>query len=127
VDVGAAGFFKHPGDENFIAPKGRPADRAGPLAVSVKAVGTARDMHKPVGLAHGGKSRGFYPFPPLKPGGTNRAGPGRSGKSFPGGAFLVFPRPGQTAAGAVHRTEKQVIAEPEEKNADDDEYQRLKK
>jgi hypothetical protein len=130
MNMGTAGFFKHPGNEDLMLLQDMSADRAGPLPVSLQTVGAARDVHKPVGMAHGGKGRRFYPFPAFKPGGTNRTSPGGAGESLSLGVFFPFPVPalgGTPPSGAVQDAEEQVIAKPEEQNADNDKYQCLKK
>jgi hypothetical protein len=109
-----AGFFKHPGYEDFIEPKGSPANRTAPRPVALKAINTAVDMHKPVGVSHGGKGGGFYPFPMFKPGGTYRTGSGRPGIStLKGSVRFSFLRGGPPGS----RTKKKGIPEPKQKNA----------
>jgi hypothetical protein len=128
MDMGTAGFFKHPGNEDFMLLQDMSADRTGPFPVPFQAVGAARDMHKPVGMAHGGKSRRFNPFSAFKPGGTNRACPGSSGKPLSPGVLFPFPGFGSAPpSGAVQNAEKQAVTEPEEQSPNNDTYQRLKK
>jgi hypothetical protein len=68
MDMGAAGFFKHPGYKDLIKPKLYPADRADPPPVPLEAINASRYVHEPIRPAHGGKGGGFNPFSPFKPG-----------------------------------------------------------
>jgi hypothetical protein len=124
--MGPAGLFKHPGDEEFGGFKGGSADRAGPGPVPFKTIGTPGDMHKPVYLSHGRKSGRLYPFSPFKPGGTNRAGPGRAGNPLPQGAPFSFPVPDIMGISLAHG-KKKAVSKPEEQYSDENKYQALNK
>jgi hypothetical protein len=124
--MGTAGFFKHPGNQEFPGFKGDPADRTGPGPIPFKAIGASGDMHKPVRLSHGRKGGGFYPFSPLKQGGTDRTGPGRSGDSLLKGILALFPVPGIPKA-APAGGKKKAVAKPKKQDADEDKYQHLNK
>jgi hypothetical protein len=121
MNMGSAGFIKHPGNENFIRSQDGSADRTGTPAVSLETVRAARDMHEPVIASQGWKGGGFYPFPRFQAGGTDRAGSGRPGKTFPMGLLFGPPVPGRSGARGIARrvsgAKKQGIPEPEEENA----------
>jgi hypothetical protein len=66
--------LKKPRDQDFVRREDRPADRANPLTLAVKAVNAAPDVHKPVfGAIRGGESLRAYQFTFGKLRGTYRA------------------------------------------------------
>jgi hypothetical protein len=48
MNMGADGLFKQAGNQKFVFPEYRPADRTDPAAASFQAVYTAGYMHQPV-------------------------------------------------------------------------------
>jgi hypothetical protein len=133
MDMGTAGFVKHPGKEDFIGTKGRSADRAFSLSgpASFQAVYAPLYVHEPAAaVPRIRKSRGFYEFSVFQQDAADRTTPGRSGAAFPGGIDLLFV---ETPAGkppvfaaflpASTRpadTEKQGKTKPEEYKTDED-------
>jgi hypothetical protein len=117
MDMGPAGFFKKPGKQKVVCPEYRPADGADPAAAPFKAVYAAGNVHKPVRPAHGRKHRRFNPFPPFQPGGTNRTGPGRAGKTFPGGLFFPVLSPRHGHGKTAGKGKKQGKAKPQKNHS----------
>jgi hypothetical protein len=124
MDMGPAGFIKQPGDKIFIKLENSPTDRTNPGPVSLKAIGTTGDIHKPVCLSHGGKGRGFYPLPPQKPDRTNRTGSGRSGFALKLLGLFFPSRPGGKSS--PPRTKKERIPKPKENHPDKHKTHNLK-
>jgi hypothetical protein len=114
MNMGAAGTFKHPGNEDFFIPKAGAADRANPVPFAVKAVNTAPYMHEPI-LSPGKrrKSRGFYQFARGQFGGTYRTGLRSARVAFAGG-LPPAPPPESAAGGYADSAYKQGIAKPEQ-------------
>jgi hypothetical protein len=110
--MGPAGLFEHPGDKELPRLKDHSADRADPLPLPFKTVGTPGDMHKPVYLSHGRKGGGLYPFSPFKQGGTDRTGPRGAGNSLPQGALALFPGPA-IAGPYIPGTKEKAVPKPE--------------
>jgi hypothetical protein len=117
--MGTSGLVEKPGDEDLVVVEEIPTDRADPLAFAVQTVGASVNVHKPVGLAHGGEGRRFYLFAVDKANGANRAGPGHTGFAFQIVVF-VLPLTAKNAPPAA-TTEKEAVAKVQEARADDDE------
>jgi hypothetical protein len=113
--MGAAGAFKHPGDEDVLCPKTGTADRADPVPFTIEAVHAAPYMHEPVlPPGKGRKCRGFYQFSRRQFGGTYRAGLGGAGVAF-ARSLLLAPPPRTPAGGYAEASPyKQSIPEPEQ-------------
>jgi hypothetical protein len=124
VNMGSAWLVEKPGDEGFIVVEAVPANRANPGTLAVQAVRAAVNVHKPVGLAHSGKGRGFDPFPMNKPDGANRTGPGHPGFAFQIVVFASFPQAGSAAPGSWRK--KEAVSKVEKARADNDKNQHLK-
>jgi hypothetical protein len=91
--MGAAGAFKHPGDEDVVFPKPGAADRADPVPSAVEAVNAASYVHKPVfSPIKRRESRRFDQFAPIQFGGAYRAGVGGAGVAF-SRSFASAPPP----------------------------------
>jgi hypothetical protein len=133
MDMGTAGFVKHPGKEDFIGTKGRSADRAFSLPgpASLQAVYAPFYVHEPAAaVPRIGKSRGFYEFSVFQQDAADRTTPGRSGAAFPGSIDPLFAETpsGRSPAFAAFfpvsirpvDTEKQGKAKPEEYKPDED-------
>jgi hypothetical protein len=87
----AAAALEHPGNKDFVVPQGSAADRAAPVAVSFKAIYAAADVHETVFSAgEGRESHGFYQFPFVQAGGTNRADLGVAGRGGFFAEMLLF-------------------------------------
>jgi hypothetical protein len=114
--MGAAGLVEKPGDEGFTGIEAVPANRAYPLTPAVQTVGAALYVHKPVGLAHGGEGRGFYPFPVNKPDGADRTGPGHPGFALQVLVCAPFAPAGTRAFGP--EAEKEAVPKVEQARAD---------
>ena len=82
MDMGPPRLIEQPGNKVFIEVKKLTANRANPGPLPIQAVGASVNVHKTIGLAHGGERGGFYPLPLDKPDGTNRTGPGHPGFSL---------------------------------------------
>jgi hypothetical protein len=97
MHIGTAGLVKHPGKEEFVRIKERPADRAFPLSgtASLKAVDTSLNMHKPAPvIPRIGKHRRFYEFPVFQEDAADRAASRRTGAAFPKsfGPLFITPK-----------------------------------
>jgi hypothetical protein len=117
MDMGPAGPFEDPGDEDFVPPEPGPADRTEPGPVPRQAVVAALDVHKPVLAVKRGVGHGLNQLPFFQPGGTDRAGLGRAGDSRPFGFPALPPAPGIRGMDMSQGREKQGIPEPEEGDA----------
>jgi hypothetical protein len=91
MDMGTARPLKDTGDEDLVFLEPGAAYRAYPGPVSVQAIGTAFDVHKPVFTGKRRVRQGFDQFSFFQPGGTDRAGLGSAGNSRTPGRFFGFP------------------------------------
>jgi hypothetical protein len=114
MDMGTARFIKQPGDEKFMEFQDIAADRADPGPIPLKTIGTSKNIHKPIGLAHSGVGGGFYPLAIQKPGGTDRAGPGISWCTFNISRSFPLTDPRMAEPQAVSNGEKKGISKPEQ-------------
>jgi hypothetical protein len=114
--VGTAGPFKDPGHKDFVIPEPGSADRADPEPVPFKAVNAALDVHQPVCAGKRRIGHGFYQFPFFQPGGTDRAGLGRSGYPGSPGAPPFFRGPAEPKTDRPQGFEKEGVSEPEQRD-----------
>jgi hypothetical protein len=114
MDMGTAGPVEDTGDKDFSFPEAGSADRTYPGPVSPKAIGAAFDMHKPVFPGKRRKGQGFYQVSLFQPGGTDRAGLGRSGNAGPPRGVPLLPVFLIAKTDSSQRFKKEGISKPQQ-------------